>query len=463
MHEVMNDRVRGKPGYEGFLNDRVISLPRRLRDHGYHTYMTGKWHLGLDAAHSPKARGFERSFSLLHGGASHFSDMKGNFSMQPIASYREDNEIVDKLPTNFFSSTFYTDKMIEYIESDLDDAQPFFAYLAYTAPHWPLQAPDDYIDRYKGVYDSGWDVLREKRLAGLKRAGLMPEQVNSFPRLGRVKAWEKLTEYEKKHFARRMEVYAAMIEQMDVQIGRIINYLERKGELDNTYVVFFSDNGPEGNDAINIFDNQVWVPGNFDNSLENIGKQGSYVSQGPGWAQVSSSPLRLFKSFPSEGGIRVPAIITHGKRNWNKNITKADAVISVMDITPTLLDIAEIPLDTEVDDNPGDKPDFLPITGKSLLPYLSGSSEVVRTEADGLGWELFGRRAFRRGDWKILWLWEPFGTGRWQLYNLKEDPAELIDLARKYPGKLKELVEDWDAYAVANGVIVLDQDAGYAK
>lgn len=453
MHEVMNDTVRGRPGYEGYLNDSVVTLPQRLQEQGYHTYMAGKWHLGLTELQSARARGFERSFTLLGGGASHFSDQAGLFADANVASYREDGKLLKQLPEDFFSSTFYADRMMDYIGSNLGDGKPFFGYLAFTAPHWPLHAPEDYIDRYRGTYDAGWDVWRDRRLGYMRGAGLVPEGATTPPRMDRVKPWDSLSLYEKQHFSRRMEIYAAMIEHMDAQIGRVLDYLDKAGQLDNTYIMFFSDNGPEGNDANDIFDNYLWVPGTFDNSLENMGRSGSYVSQGTGWAQVSAVPYRLFKSFPSEGGVRVPGIVSFGGRVDAGS--RRDEVLSVMDVAPTVLELA----------GAGETayPGKVAMAGSSFASLLNGKGAEAGQGERVLGWELFGRAALRRGDWKVLRLWEPFGSGRWELFNLEDDPAEAHDLAESHPQKLESLVDMWHDYARSNGVFVIEQDTGYAR
>ncbi len=460
MAEVMTDTYRGKPGHEGYLNDKVVTLPTRLREHGYHTYMTGKWHLGFADGQLPYQRGFERSFSLVSGGASHFADRKGMFAQRPLAEYWADDSRLEKLPEDFYSSKSYVDELLRYIRSNQSEGRPFFAYLALTAPHWPLHVPDSHIDLYKGSYDEGWDVWRERRLASMKKAGIVPDDVQTFPRMQRVKAWSDLTAYERQHYARRMEIYAAMIEYMDQKIGELIDYLKSRKEFDNTFVIFFSDNGPEGNDAINIFDNYLWIPGNFDNSLENMGRPGSYVSQGTGWAQVSAVPFRLFKSFPSEGGIRVPAFVTHlGKPYHGEHV---DELLSVTDIAPTLLDLAGVDYQ-----DPDHYPGKLAITGRSFSPMLAsdkgaGENAEDQQAARVLGWELFGRAGLRRGDLKALRIWEPFGPGKWQLYDLARDPSELHDLAGEMPEALQSLVEQWHGYAEENGVVIVNEDAGYA-
>jgi len=448
--------VQGMPGYEGHLDDRVVTAASLLRDAGYRTYMTGKWHLGAERAQAPDKRGFDKSFVLLEGGASHFGDGTGILSPITPARYRQDGEPVASLPEDFFSSRFYTDRMIEYIDAQDDEDRPFFAYLAFTAPHWPLQVPDDWLDRYAGRYDEGYDVLRAERLARMRELGLIAPGTEAFPRLDRVPAWDTLTATEKKVYARRMELYAAMVENLDHHVGRLIAHLKAIGEYDNTFVLFMSDNGPEGNDMSAMLDNEVWIPANFDNRYENMGREGSYVWLGPGFGQVSALPYRLYKSFTAEGGIRVPAIVRHPGRPAGGK--RSDAFMSVMDVLPTALELAGA-------EHPGARyrgRDVLPMRGASMLAHLEGRAQAVHPPDHTMGWELFGRRALRQGDWKILWLWEPYGPGRWQLYDLAADPAETRDLAAERPDKLGELIAAWQQYVHETGVIVLDSDRGYA-
>jgi arylsulfatase A-like enzyme len=172
MAERLDSGQLGKPGYEGYLNDSSLSIAELLRDSGYHTYMAGKWHLGLDDAHTPKSRGFESSFALLQGAASHFAPVPGKPVPADMGQYREDG-VFTTIPDTFYSSNFYTDKLIAYVQRNVDDQKPFFAYAAFTAPHWPLQAPPDYIDRYKGKYDEGYEVIQQRRLAKQKELGII--------------------------------------------------------------------------------------------------------------------------------------------------------------------------------------------------------------------------------------------------------------------------------------------------
>ena len=245
MFEDLAPNQEGNPGYEGYLNFQVAALSELFLEAGYNTYMTGKWHLGLTQETSPAARGFEKSYGSLQGGAGAFGNML------PIigpgkALYRENGVKLETLPEDFYTTRFYTELMMDYIGSDLDDGKPFFAYLAYTSPHWPLQAPQESIARYQGVYDAGYDALVEQRLQNLKDRGLIDADVEPFPRLLDERPWNELSPEEQRYQAKIMEIYAAMVDDVDVYIGRIIDYLKQIGEYENTVIFFMSDNGPEG-------------------------------------------------------------------------------------------------------------------------------------------------------------------------------------------------------------------------
>jgi len=240
MGERTTPKQKGKPGYEGFLNNTVAHMPRLLKDAGYHTYMVGKWHLGEEKEHRPSRKGFEQTFALLEGGGSHWADRLGVTPTIPM-HYARNGEVLDSLPKDFYSTRSYTDHLLEWLDQDKDDDKPFFAYVAYTAPHDPLHAPKEYIEKYKGKYDEGFNALREARYEKLKSLGILPDSVAMHP--WNAPEWNQLPNEEKAAAARDMEVYAAMIDYMDEQIGRIIDRLKDHGKLDNTMVVFISDNG----------------------------------------------------------------------------------------------------------------------------------------------------------------------------------------------------------------------------
>ncbi len=458
MGELNAPNQMGQPGYEGVLNERVVTVASLLRDNGYHTYMVGKWHLGLGPNQIPHSRGFERDFSLLVGGGSHFND-RWNIEWQiPVAPYTEDGKPVEELPSDFYSTKYYTDKTIQFIDEGRNDGKPFFAYMAFTAPHGPLQVPDDWLRRYKNRYDEGWDGIRNKRLARMIELGIVDESVNTADRLFFLPRSSSLTPALRVMLGRKMELYAAMVEYMDEQIGRVFDYLKEIGEYENTVIIFISDNGAEGNDLRGMVAGQVGSLGflhgmkNFaENSHNSLGRKGTYAEYGPAWAQVSMVPFRLYKGFLAEGGIRSPLIVSGPGVQGVGEINK-DAILHVMDITPTLLDLAGVQHPSSYNEH-----EIAPMQGKSWVGMLNGKAQSPRGPNDWLGWELFGNRAIRQGDWKISWHYEPFGTWDWQLFNLAEDLGEQYDLSGKFPKKRNELIALWDEYVEMNGVIIGDR------
>jgi arylsulfatase A-like enzyme len=436
----------GEPGYEGHLNDRVVSVATLLRDAGYFTAMAGKWHLGEQLKDDPYNRGFQKAFTLLEGGASHFDDewmMYANYT----PTYRE-NGVKVHVPKGFYSSEFYTDKIIEYIDRR-DAEKPFFAYLSFTAPHDPLHVPDEWLDKYKGRYDEGYEALRNERLNSLKEAGFIPQDAVPFPRLPMLPAWESIPEELRKSEARRMELYSAMIDNIDYHLGRLLTHLKKTGAYENTLVVFLSDNGANGNEMHQYPDtDKAWVDRNSDNRYENMGRQFSRVAQGTAWAQVSMTPYRLFKVFTTEGGIRTPLIIS-GPGVADQG-TRSDAFVHVMDITTTLLDAAGV-------DHPGEfykGRKVEPLRGRSMMNVLSGKSDFVYDNDTAVCWEMLGFRAVRKGDLKLVWLPLPFGNDDWQLYDLSKDPAELNDLSQELPKRREEMIGIWEQYSEDVGVVL---------
>ena len=455
MGELNAPNQVGKPGYEGVLNKRVASVAELLQDNGYHTYMAGKWHLGLKPDEIPHARGFERDFSTLVGGGSHFDDGWNIEWQTPMMPYTEDGRPVKKLPKDFYSTRAYTDKTIQFIEEGRKDKKPFFAYMAYTAPHGPLHLPDDWLRRYKNRYDEGWDGIRQQRLARMQELGIVDKDANAADRLSFLPRSTELVPAARVMQGRKMELYAGMVEYMDDQIGRVFDYLKEIDEYDNTVVIFISDNGAEGNDLRSMVAGRPGTMGflhgmnNFaENNHNSLGRKGTYAEYGPAWAQVSMAPFRIYKGWVSEGGIRSPLIISgpgvKGAGELNKK-----AVLHVMDIAPTVLELAGIQHPTNYKGR-----DIEPMQGKSWVGMLEGDTQSPRTADDWLGWELFGNRAIRQGDWKITWLYEPLGTEDWQLFNLAEDPGEQQDLSNELPKKRQELIALWDDYVKTNGVII---------
>jgi len=458
MAEMQLPTQKGKSGYEGYLNDRVASIPELLGQGGYYTVMAGKWHLGLTDERSPAARGFDRSFALLQGLGNHFgADQDGAWRAGDLAAdYREDGKLT-RLPSGAYSSDYFADKLIAYLRAPRPagkEQQPFFAYLAFSAPHWPLQAPRDLIAKYKGRYDAGPEALREQRMAKQKALGLIPRDAQASAPVG-VTPWNTLTAEERAIQARKMEVYAAMVDRIDQDVGRVLDSLEKSGQLDNTLILFTSDNGPEGSrmETPMRASADVLATLKIDNRLENLGNATSYFGYGTGWAQANSAPSRLVKGYTTEGGIRVAAFAS-GKGVRGGRIS--NALLHVIDVAPTLLDAAGLKQPSEYKGRP-----ILPFEGHSLKPLLAGKADTARPADEVVSWELFDGRAARRGNWKAVYLApgrSPYlpaqCTGDWELYDLATDPGETTDLAKREPERLRELVAAWNLYAEAKGVIV---------
>jgi len=429
------------PGYSGHLSNQVVTIPEVLKESGYHTYMTGKWHLGEGAGMDPYDRGFEETFILGTGGGSHWNDKKPLAPPQHMDYTRNGKEVF--LSEGFYSSKDYTDSILLFIDRDKSDHKPFFAYLSFTAVHDPLHVPQEYIDKYKGKFDMGWDSLWLIRLNNLKALGLVPKDVKGFINPS-IPKWSTLSHEQKEDFARDMEVYAGMLEYMDMSIGRVFSYLKKEGLYDNTMIIFMSDNGANGAMATSYPGNgDGKYLGSFNNTLVRRGLQNSYIEAGPGWAQASTSPYRFFKSFASEGGIRAPLIIkmpgnTRSPGQWNKSF------VHVTDLMPTILQLANANYPKQYRGK-----NIHPLIGKSLLPVLSGDSASVHLN-DGMGWELFEMKAYIKGNWKILRLPQPFGTGQWQLYDIEKDPSEGTDLSDAYPNIKNELIRAWNEYSKEN-------------
>lgn len=472
---------RGMPGYEGYLNERVVTLPELLKDSGYNTMMSGKWHLGLKPEQSPHARGFEKSFALLPACANHYAyepqleqpdQTPGFLTMSTIALHSEDGKYVQKLPDGWYSSDGYGDKMLSYLEQrhDSQDDRPFLAYYPFTAPHWPLQAPQRLIKKYKGVYDDGPEALRQKRLQKLKDLGMIAQDVVPHPVVDDdIKPWDDLTDLERQKSCRAMEVFAAMVESIDENVGKVVDYLEKIGELDNTMVCFMSDNGAEGAAYEAYPMVQSGMMGHlqkyYDNSLDNLGNGNSFIWYGPRWAQAATAPSRLYKAYTTEGGVRVPLVARFPKNMPlpadSPLISKTgitDQFATVMDLAPTLLSMAGV-------EHPAPSyngRDVIKMRGASWVPFLTGASDRIHPKDFINGWETCGRAAVRKGDWKAVFIPKPKGPERWQLYNLASDPGEVSDLSQlpEQEGRMKELMACWEQYVLETGVVPLAPEMG---
>ncbi len=461
--EVLTEEQQGQPGYSMYFEPGVTTLAQRLKMGGYKTYMTGKWHLGGRQQDLPNAHGFDRSFALDASGADNW-EQKSYIGYYPEAPWFEDGQ-PGTLPDDFYSSQFIIDKMIDYLDGEQNPAerQPFFSYIAFQAVHIPVQAPREFTDHYIGVYDAGWQALREKRWQRAKQLGLIPETAPLTDMPEGLRDWNALSADDKQFFARAMSVHAGMLEAMDSHIGRLINFLRERDELDNTLFVITSDNGPEPSDPSAIRLNKLWMATHgYDIKIETLGEKGSMGFIGPEWASATASPNGLFKFYASEGGLRVPLIISGPAIAAGKSIT---AMTTVTDIVPTILDYLNLPLTLPVTSilDAGESAPEIAITGRSLLPVLNGSQQRIYGEDEAIGIEVSGNSALFKGDYKITRNTPPYGDNIWRLYNLANDPGETLDLRLQESEKFDELLVDYENYATEFGVLPMDSDFDYIK
>jgi arylsulfatase A-like enzyme len=454
MDEWTAPNQRGVDGYEGYLNDRVVTLPQLLKESGYHTYMVGKWHLGKSPDKIPAARGFERDFSLLDGAGSYW-DMTNFTAASPQSVFTEDGRYLMRLPKDYYATKTYTDKLIGFIETNHGDGKPFFAYVAHQAPHDPYHLPRDWRAAHVGEYDKGWDVVRQARLKQQIELGLMPSDTQLSERMWFVPDPILLAPVTRAILGKKMELYAGMVENLDFHVGRLIDYLKKIGEYDNTIFIVFGDNGAEGTDLFAMISgtpgtlNFLFAASKWSNTNPNAwGDPGSYVAYGPMWAQVSMTPFSQYKGWLGEGGIR-NALIVSGPAVKRPKGSINHGVMHVVDLMPTLLEIAGTNYPKTHNGH-----ELPPALGKSWVPVLAGQAESPRTNQDYLAWEIFGNRALLQGEWKIRWEYKPFGKADWELYNVTSDPTERKDLTKERPDKLAELLALWDDYVMRNNVVL---------
>lgn len=441
--EVLPPEHVGKPGYTMRLEPGVTTLAARLKPLGYRTLMTGKWHLGSGKGDLPDSHGFDRSFALDASGADNWED-KSYMPYYADAPWYEDGKPAS-LPEDFYSSTFIVDKMIEYMDAG-DGNAPFLAYLGFQALHIPVQAPPEFTANYLETYRDGWEALQARRWQRAQEIGLIPPGAAQPALHPNLRKWDDLTEDQQRLFAARMAVNAGMLEAMDHHVGRLIDHLKQTGEYENTVFVITSDNGPEPSTAEDPRFGPWLAANGYHIGIEKIGEKGSYGFIGPEFASAASSPSYLFKFYVSEGGLRVPLIMS----GPGISPGRVDAFAVVTDVTPTLLEMADA----------GPAPEgSVSIDGRSLLPLLSGSAAQVYAPEDAVGIEVSGNAALYRGPWKIVRNLQPWGDGNWRLFNLENDPGETRDMSADHPDIFAQLQADYAAYADRVGV--LDVPAGY--
>lgn len=422
------------PGYTGRINEGVQFLPHVLNKAGYATLMSGKWHLGQPG---PVRRGFEDFYGMVHGFDSFWDSSK--YTRLPegrkARSYRAGE---------FYSTNAITDHAIDFVGAARAASRPWFLYLAYNAPHFPLHAPKDLIDKYVPVYEQGWDAIRERRYARLRELGLVDKRWELPPRSvvgpNRVSdvngwapkqnpAWDSLEAPRKADLARRMAVFAAMVDSMDRNIGRVLADLEANKELDNTLILFCSDNGacaewdPWGFDGKSGPDNTLHQGA----ALANMGQPGTYHSYGSAWANACNTPWRLYKHYTHEGGIASPFIAHWPERIKSRGSIDSNVVGHFIDVMPTLAAVAGAAPPNAAE-------------GVNLVPALEGRKVVRRP----LFWEHEGSRAMRDGKWKLTAIGP---GGNWELYDMEADRTELNNLAAAHPERVKKMATEWVEWA----------------
>ncbi|MCA0900595.1 arylsulfatase [Microbulbifer agarilyticus] len=449
--EVLPREHKNAPGYSMHLEPGVKTIADRLRDNGYRTYMTGKWHLGSRVEDLPVSHGFDRSFALDASGADNW-EQKSYMPYYDTAPWFEDDKPAT-LPEDFYSSAFIVDKMIDYIAADEvtteRQEQPFFAYMAFQAIHIPIQAPREFTENYEGLYDQGWHVLREKRWQKAQALGLIPQGAPLGDMPNNLRDWNVLSNDERRYYSKAMAVNAGMLEAMDHHIGRLMEWLDKQGKLENTLFVVTSDNGPEFNDIVNTPGIGLWYAiSGYNRDIDSMGEKGSLVSIGPEWAAAAASPNSKFKFYSNDGGIRVPLIISGPGIPQGKT---QSSLSLVTDITPTLLDYLDIsatPLSQEE----------VAITGRSLLPVIQDEAKYTYGPDEAVGLEVAGNIALFKGQYKLTRNLPPYGDGNWQLFDIHADPGESNNLASTEPMILNALKEDYKTYATSVGALEMPEN-----
>ena len=430
-------RPKGLIGYDGFRNDNNVTIPEVLKSAGYSTYMAGKWHL---APGLPTDRGFDEFYGLV-GGFTSFWDIT-KYNRLPAGRTQR----VYK-PGEFYATRAITDYAIDFMNIAVEKKNPFFLYLAYNAPHFPLHAPKADVDRYFDYYKRGWDIVRDERFKRMKELGILEGNYDMSPRgvvpksamidsTYLVPAWNTLTLEKQLDLARRMAVFAAMVDIMDQEIGRVINYLKENKIYDNSIILFMSDNGACAEWTENGFDGSTGLKFKLhtDEELDQIGQPGSYNHYGTGWANVGCTPWTLYKHFAHEGGISTPFIV-----EWPGKIKKVGTIdtrpLHFTDLMATIVDISGANYPATYNGHP-----VLPMEGQSIVPLLNGQKSKERI----IFAEHEGNYMARKGDWKMV---VAGYKGEKELYNIKKDRTEQHNLAAKNPEKVAELLGYYEAWA----------------
>ncbi|WP_426168396.1 arylsulfatase [Sandarakinorhabdus sp. DWP1-3-1] len=452
MPETIPPEHRGKPGYGAELNDRVVTIADRLRATGYRTYLTGKWHLGNRARNLPTGMGYDRAFALGQSGADNFEE-KPNLLLYDKAAWTEDGKPAH-LPKDYYSSRFIVDRMIRYVDAGNASGKPFLASINFLANHIPVQAPDGDIAAYKDRYAAGWTSLRAERRAGAIAKGVMPPGT-AMVAMDTTGDWQALTPAERAARARAMAAYGGMATSMDREIGRLVAHLKAIGAYDNTVFVFLSDNGGEATDPMAKPFNAAMARLYYNQNPDQQGRPGSLTAIGASFASAVSSPLRGYKFTASEGGLRVPLIISWPGNPALVRNGVANGFAHVTDVAPTLLALAGVAAPAG---RFGGRT-VEPMQGRDLTPLLTGAATRVHPADEALGYELSGNAVLFRGDLKLVRNLAPYGDGAWHLYDIVRDPGETHDLAAARPDVFRSMQANYADFAARDQV--LPMPAGY--
>lgn len=427
--------TRPQPAYQGYLNQNCVTIAEALKAGGYATYMAGKWHIGQAKEHWPTRRGFDHYFGLIDGANSYFENRPYRPN-QKLTIALDEEEYTPEL--DYYSTNVYTDFAMKFIAEKKDPKQPFFLYLAYQAPHWPLHALPEDIAKYKGTFMKGWDVLRTERFAKQKASGIISKDEKLSPRDAKIPEWNSLTQIQKEAWDEKMAVYAAMIDRMDQNIGRLKAKLKELGQLDNTVFMFLSDNGAS-NESTNGtgFTKEI-----IEASKLPASNPKSFTAYGFEGANVSNTPFRLFKHWEYEGGTATP-FIAYGPNIKAQTVFQSGHIIDVMS---TCLALAHLKYPETHKGNT-----IKPTTGQSLVPLFKGEKWKGH---DALYFEHEGNRAVRQGNWKLV---SEYPANKWELYDLSKDRTEQNNLALKYPEKVNEVNALYLAWATKSEVIPFEQ------
>lgn len=432
-------------GYEGKLSDRVAIIPEILGEAGYNTYIAGKWHLGSTSEHNPHQRGFTRSFVNKSSSGNHYSN-RGMFAGLPISQYSENGEDVD-WPEGAYSTDLFTDKLIEFISQDSDNGNPFFAVATYTSPHWPLQVDEKYWKKYKGRYDDGYTHLKRDRLESLVEAGLIPRNTPLPPDHPRVIPWDSLSSRQQKIESRKMELYAGMVDNLDENIGRLLDYLKKTRKLKNTVVIFMSDNGAAAEDFYYHPRYGEFLKANYTDAYDSMGKESSFISYGPQWAEAGTSPFRYFKAEMTEGGLIAPLIISGPGVNWEGETF--DGMLSLLDLAPTIYEMAGVEYPEEFNGR-----EIYPLKGQSLAQLLQRETEEFWNDERVFAMEHAGLTMLRKGEWKLINNQVPWDSSNFQLFDMSSDLGEFNDQKNTNPEKFNEMMLEWRRYIDEIGAVL---------